>query len=220
MQYEADLRELEIELIKLQNWVVGKNKRLLVLFEGNEFAGKGTAIRTIMEHLNPRYMRLVALPKPTPEEEGQWYFQRYMTRLPEPGQIVLSDRSWYNRAVVEPVNGFCTEKQYQKFMSAVTPLERILCEDGILLIKLYLSVGKKVQARRIQMIRKNVLRRWELTQVDESAQELWDVYKKYEKRMLEETHTDFAPWTVIDANVTWDANLAAIRRILEIVPYQ
>ncbi len=188
--------------------------RLAVIFEGGEFAGKGAAIRSFMEHLNPRAARVVALPKPTEAEAGQWYFQRYVEQLPKPGEIVFYDRSWYNRALVEPVNGFCTKDEYKRFMKDVIHFEALIHNDGIVLVKFYLSITKTEQARRIQRVRNNPLRRWELSQVDEDAQRLWDKYQQYEKNMLEKTDTKDVPWTVVDSNDQRAANLACIRAVL------
>ena len=169
-KYETKLRELQAELIALQNWVINHDKKIVILFEGRDAAGKGGAIRRITAHINPRYYRIIALPKPTIEEEGQWYFQRYVNHLPKPGEIVFFDRSWYNRAVVEPVNGFCTQKQYETFMGQVNEFERMILESDTYLIKFYFSITKAEQARRFQDIKSTPLKRWKMTRVDERAQ--------------------------------------------------
>ncbi len=220
LKYRAKLRKLQVELIHLQNWVVEKDKRVMILFEGGEFAGKGSSIRAFREHLNPRSTRLVALPKPRGEEVGQWYFQRYINQIPKPGEIVFFDRSWYNRAVVEPVNGFCTKEEYKQFVSDVNHLEKMLVSDGIILIKIYLKISKDVQAKRIKMTRDNPLRRWELTKVDLDAQKLWDDYKKYEKKMFELTDTKITPWKIIDADDKFMCQLEAIRHVLKVIDFR
>ncbi len=220
VKYRDELRELQIDLIKMQNWIVERNERLLVIFEGGEFAGKGLAIRTMMEHLNPRSARTIALPKPTSSESKQWYFQRYVNRIPDPGEIVLFDRSWYNRALVEPVNGFCTKSQYTRFMNEVNNFESMLYHDGMIIIKLYFMITKKEQATRIEAVKMNQLRRWQLTTVDKNAQKLWDKFKKYEKDMLEKTHTKDVPWTIIDGNNQFLAQILALKHILKKVSYK
>lgn len=217
---ELRLRERQAELIKLQSWVVANEERVVILFEGRDAAGKGGAIRRITAHLNPRQFRVVALDKPTSDESRQWYFQRYVERLPRPGEIVFFDRSWYNRAVVEPVNEFCTESEYNIFMNQVNDFERMLVESGIRLIKFYFSITKKEQARRFDEIRSDPRKRWKLTPVDARAQELWSDYTTYKKRMFEATDRKNANWTILDANDKSVARLAAIEHILETIPYE
>lgn len=219
-KYELKLRELQAELIKLQNWVINNNKKVVILFEGRDAAGKGGAIRRITAHINPRYHRIVALPKPTTEEHGQWYFQRYVNKLPKPGEIVFFDRSWYNRAVVEPVNGFCTEKEYQIFMSQVNEFERMITESDTYLLKLYFSISKTEQARRFKEIKSSPLKRWKMTPVDERAQDLWDKYTEYKVRMFEHTNTEGCPWEIIDANKKTSARITALEYILNKIPYR
>lgn len=220
LKYDSQLKVLQIELVKLQNWVVDNNERILIIFEGGEFAGKGLTIKAFTEHMNPRSARVVALPKPNDIEAGQWYFQRYINRLPRPGEIVFFDRSWYNRAMVEPVNGFCTAKEYDQFMSEVNHFERMIHNDGIIIIKLFMSITKEVQASRIKMVQKNPLRRWELTKVDLHAQKLWDKYKTYEQAIFKQTNTKKVPWKVIDGNDPQAAHLAAIKYVLSKIPYK
>jgi polyphosphate kinase 2 len=220
LNYHEQLEPLQTDLIQLQNWINVNNKRLVIVFEGGEFSGKDSAIRAFVEHLNPRYVRTVALPKPTDDEIGQWYFQRYATRLPQAGEIVLFDRSWYNRAVVEPVNGFCTKKEYKQFMHVVNEFERMILQDGIMIAKIFLSISKKVQADRIEQVKKNPLRRWEFTNVDKNALGLWNQYKAYQQKMFEKTDTEDAPWKIIDANNQFNANLAAIKHILSMIPWK
>lgn len=217
---ELRLRERQAELIRLQSWVVANEERVVVLFEGRDAAGKGGAIRRITAHMNPRQFRVVALDKPTSDESRQWYFQRYVERLPRPGEIVFFDRSWYNRAVVEPVNGFCTKSDYDIFMNQVNDFERMLVESGIRLIKFYFSITKKEQARRFEEIRSDPRKRWKLTPVDARAQELWSDYTTYKKRMFEATDRENANWTILDANDKSVARLAAIEHILETIPYE
>ncbi|MFT5357727.1 MAG: polyphosphate kinase 2 [Polyangiales bacterium] len=217
---ELRLRERQAELIKLQSWVVAKGERVVVLFEGRDSAGKGGAIRRITAHLNPRQFRVVALDKPTSDEARQWYFQRYVERLPRPGEIAFFDRSWYNRAVVEPVNEFCTQAEYATFMNQVNDFERMLVESGIRLIKFYFSITKKEQARRFDEIRSDPRKRWKLTPVDARAQELWNDYTSYKQRMFEATDRPDASWTILDANDKSVARLAAIEHILDTIPFE
>ncbi len=215
LRYSEALRKLQVKLIKLQNRIVDSDERVLILFEGGEFAGKGSAIRAFMDHLNPRSIRLVALPKPTLTEQKQWYFRRYIQLFPMPGEMVFFDRSWYNRAIVEPVNGFCTKKEYKNFMDVVNLFEQIMVNDGIKMIKIYLSVSKSEQFKRIEKVKKNPLRRWELTKVDLEAQKLWSSYEKYSREMLNKTNTEIAPWKIIDGNDKYTARLEAIRYVLK-----
>ena len=173
LKYHTALRKQQEELIKLQNWVIKNDQKVVVLFEGRDAAGKGGAIRRITEYINPRHFRIVALNIPTEDERKQWFFQRYINQLPKPGEIVFFDRSWYNRAVVEPVNGFCTKTEYERFMSQVNDFERMLVHANIHLIKLYFSITKEEQAARFEEIKSNPLKRWKMTPTDEKAQELW-----------------------------------------------
>ena len=219
-KYEIKLRELQAELIKMQTWTIEKNKKIVVLFEGRDAAGKGGAIRRITAHINPRHYRTVALPKPTVVEEGQWYFQRYVNRLPKPGEIVFFDRSWYNRAVVEPVNGFCSQKQYKTFMGQVNEFEKMIIESDTYLIKLYFSISKREQAKRFKEIQSDPLKRWKMSPVDRKAQELWDTYTAYKERMFKATNTKIAPWTIIKANRKTSARIKAIEHLLKVIPYK
>ena len=172
--YENELKKLQVELVKLQQWVAKNNKRVAIIFEGRDAAGKGGNIRRFMEHLNPRSMRLVALNKPTVVEKGQWYFQRYIKELPNPGEIVFFDRSWYNRAVVEPVMDFCTKEEYKKFLVQVPEFEHMLYEDGVTIIKFWLSISKDEQMKRFDARNDDPLKRWKFSPVDKKGQELWD----------------------------------------------
>ncbi len=217
-KYENELRELQAELVKIQNWVIAEDKKVVILFEGRDAAGKGGAIRRITAHINPRHFRIVALPKPTDEQEGQMYFQRYAQQLPKPGEIVFFDRSWYNRAVVEPVNGFCTKKEYDLFMGQVNEFERMIMESDTYLIKFYFSISKEEQAKRFKDIRKSPLKKWKITPVDEKAQELWDEYTRYKIKMFEHTNLPAAPWIVIEANRKTSARIDALKHILALIP--
>ena len=219
-RYEIKLRELQAELIKMQSWVIDQNKKLVILFEGRDSAGKGGAIRRMTSYINPRFYRTVALPKPTSEEEGQWYFQRYVNKLPQPGEIVFFDRSWYNRAVVEPVNGFCTLEQYKIFMGQVNEFEKMIIESDTILVKLYFSISKREQAKRFADIKKSPLKQWKMSAVDRKAQALWDEYTKYKMQMFDNTNTTLAPWIIIEANRKTEARIEAIEHVLRIVPYQ
>jgi polyphosphate kinase 2 len=219
-RYEMKLRELQAELIKVQQWGLDHGQKIVIVFEGRDAAGKGGAIRRIAAHINPRYFRIVALPKPTEEEEGQWYFQRYVNKLPKPGEMVFFDRSWYNRAVVEPVNGFCSQKQYETFMGQVNEFERMIQESNTYLIKFYFSITKEEQESRFAEIRKSPLKKWKMTPVDERALELWDVYTEYKERMFAHTNTENAPWVIIEANRKTDARIEALQYILNKIPYK
>lgn len=220
VNYEKEVEKLQVELIKLQHWVINQKKRVVVIFEGRDAAGKGGAIRRINHHLNPRHYRVVALPKPSEEERGQWYFQRYINKLPNPGEIVFFDRSWYNRAVVEPVNGFCTKAEYDQFMDQVVDFENMITKDGIILIKFYFSISKGEQQKRFHEIKNNPLKRWKMSPVDERAQELWDDYTEYKEKMFKQTHSHKNPWVIIEANRKTKARLEAIKYILKTIPYK
>lgn len=219
MQYEYELESLQIELVKLQRWVQESGRRLAILFEGRDAAGKGGTIRRFTEHLNPRAMRVVALPKPTDDETGQWYFQRYMRQLPNRGEIVFFDRSWYNRAVVEPVMGFCTPEQYDRFMRQTPEFEHMLVEDGVDIVKFWFSISKEVQAARFDSRRNNPLKQWKLSPIDERGQELWDDYTRHKERMFSLTHTSFSPWIIVKANDKRAARLESIRHVLSAFEY-
>lgn len=219
VQYSQKMTMNQEKLIKMQNWVIENDKKVVILFEGRDAAGKGGAIRRVTERINPRHFRNVALNIPTEDERKQWFFQRYINLLPNPGEMVLFDRSWYNRAVVEPVNGFCTEEEYQIFMSQVNEFEKMLIQSNTFLVKFYFSISKKEQARRFKDIRKSPLKRWKMTDVDERAQELWDSYTHYKEKMFEVTDTGHAPWKIINANNKAKARLDVIKHILKTIPY-
>lgn len=217
--YEQVLIDLQIELGKLQNWVKENGKRVAIIFEGRDAAGKGGTIRRFIQHLNPREMRLVALPKPTDAEKNQWYFRRYIKQLPNAGEIVFFDRSWYNRAVVEPVNGFCTKNQYDLFMKQVIDFENMLHEDGLVLIKFWLEIDKEEQQERFEARRENPLKQWKLSPIDAKAQELWDTYSEYRDAMFEGTHSNHTPWVIVQANSKKTARLESIKYVLKQIDY-
>ncbi|NNC70269.1 MAG: polyphosphate kinase 2 [Flavobacteriaceae bacterium] len=214
MYYEKELKLLQIELVKLQQWITKNKKRVAVIFEGRDAAGKGGSIRRFTEHLSPRASRTVALNKPTEIEKGQWYFQRYIKELPNPGEIVFFDRSWYNRAVVEPVMGFCTEDQYYKYMLQVPDFEHMLYEDGVHVIKFWLSISKEIQLERFNARIGNPLKRWKFSPVDKKGQEYWDRYTMYKEQMFSKTHTTYSPWMIVKANDKKIARLESIRYVL------
>ena len=218
--YENDLIHLQAELVNLQHWIAKNKRRVCVIFEGRDAAGKGGAIRRFTEHLNPRSNRIVALTKPTDVEKGQWYFRRYIKELPEPGEIVFFDRSWYNRAVVEPVMGFCSDNQYEKFMNQVNEFEHMLYEDGIDIIKLWFSITKEEQARRFQSRLNNPLKRWKFSPVDKEGQVRWNDYTYYKEQMFTKTHTTFSPWILVVTNNKKQARLESIRYLLSKFEYE
>lgn len=220
LRYEQELEELQIELVKLQRTVQLSGRRIAILFEGRDAAGKGGSIRRFIEHLNPRSARVVALPKPSEIQQGQWYFQRYTEQLPNPGEIVFFDRSWYNRAVVEPVMGFCTKKQYRIFIRQVPEFEHMLYEDGVELVKFWFSIAKEVQAERFESRRKDPLKQWKISPVDERAQEHWDLYTRYKEEMFSRTHTSYSPWIIVKANDKKKARLESMRYVLSVLDYE
>ncbi len=219
VDYQKKLKKLQIELIRLQTWTIQNDERIIVVFQGRDAAGKGGAIRRLTERINPRHMRIVALPKPTKDEQSQWYFQRYVEQLPKAGEMVFFDRSWYNRAVVEPVNGFCTPEEYEIFMNQVNDFERMILESGIHLVKIYMSISKKEQAKRFEDIKSDPLKQWKMTKLDEKAQDLWDDYTEYKKAMFERTNTTISPWKIIQANRKTQARVNVINHILKSIPY-
>jgi len=220
VNYEKKLKKLQVELIRMQTWAINENERIIVIFEGRDGAGKGGAIRRITERINPRHFRIVALPKPSSDEQTQWYFQRYVSQFPKAGEIVFFDRSWYNRAVVEPVMGFCTEEEHERFMNQVNDFERMITESGIRLVKIYMSISKKEQKKRFDDIIQNPLKQWKMTSVDKKAQELWDVYTKYKNKMFAKTEeSGIAPWKIIKANRKTFARASVINHILKSIPY-
>ncbi|MFK7949467.1 MAG: polyphosphate kinase 2 [Saprospiraceae bacterium] len=219
VQYEEDLVHLQAELVNLQQWVAKHKMRVAILFEGRDAAGKGGSIKRFIEHLNPRSMRLVALSKPTEVEQGQWYFRRYIKELPNPGEIVFFDRSWYNRAVVEPVMGFCNDEQYNQFMVQVPEFEHMLYEDGIILIKFWFSITKDEQKKRFDSRLQNPLKKWKFSPVDMKGQELWDRYTHFKELMFSKTHTTFSPWIIVKTNRKKTARLESMRYVLSQFDY-
>jgi polyphosphate kinase 2 len=219
ISYEDQLRKLQIELVKLQTWVTEHNKRVAVLFEGRDAAGKGGTIKRFIEHLNPRSMRVVALSRPTDIERGQWYFRRYVKELPNPGELVFFDRSWYNRAVVEPVMGFCDTDQYEQFMRQVPEFEHMLFEDGVHVIKFWFSIDKEEQQKRFASRGMNPLKQWKLSPVDQKGQELWEKYTYYKEQMFSRTHTAYSPWIIVKTNTKKMARLESIRYVLSQFEY-
>lgn len=217
--YLEELEKLQIELVKVQFWLQATGKRVMALFEGRDAAGKGGAISASSAHMNPRLARVVALAKPNDRELGQWYFQRYIAQFPTAGEFVLFDRSWYNRAGVEPVMGFCTPKQYEDFLKQAPQLERIIAHEGIHFFKFYLDIGREMQLKRFHDRRHDPLKVWKLSSMDIAALTKWGDYSDKRERMLEATHTEFAPWTVIRANDKRRARLNLIRHMLKQMDY-
>jgi polyphosphate kinase 2 len=217
--YEAQKYKLQVELLKLQLWAKETGQCIVILFEGRDAAGKGGAIKRFMEHLNPRGARLVALEKPTDMERGQWYFQRYVQHLPTAGEIVMFDRSWYNRAGVERVMGFCSEKQYQEFIRQAPQFERQLVQSGVHLIKFWFSVSRKEQRRRFKEREIHPLKQWKLSPVDLASLDKWDEYTKAKEAMFFETDTADAPWTVIKSDCKKRSRINAMRYVLHKLPY-
>lgn len=217
--YERDLHLLQIELLKLQSWAREKGERIVIVFEGRDAAGKGGTIKRFMEHLNPRHAHVVALAKPTETEQGQWYFQRYVAHLPTAGDMALFDRSWYNRAGVERVMGFCTPAQVKKFLEEVPDFEASLVRDGIRLFKLWLTIGQAMQLKRFHARRHDPLKSWKLSPIDLASLDKWADYSSARDAMLEHTHTKAAPWTVIRSNDKRRARVNAIRHVLNSIDY-
>ncbi len=220
ISYEEELLKLQGELVDFQQWVAKNKKRVCIIFEGRDAAGKGGTIRRFIEHLNPRSMRVVALNKPTEIEKGQWFFRRYVKELPNPGEIVFFDRSWYNRAVVEPVMGFCTDEEYKKFMVQVNEFEHMLYEDGMALIKFWFSISKDEQLRRFNARIVNPLKQWKFSSVDKQGQVLWDEYTHHKEQMFSKTHTSFSPWIIVKSNNKRIARLESIRHVLSQFEYE
>jgi polyphosphate kinase 2 len=217
--YEQEKYQLQVELLKLQAWVKATGQRVVILFEGRDAAGKGGAIKRFMEHLNPRGARVVALEKPTEEERGQWYFQRYVKHLPTKGEIVMFDRSWYNRAGVERAMGFCTDDEYLEFMRQAPEFERNLVRSGLHLIKFWFSVSRKEQRRRFKERQSHPLKHWKLSPIDMASLDKWDEYTKAKEAMFFYTDTADAPWTVVKSDCKKRARLNAMRYVLHRLPY-
>ena len=218
--YFRELFRLQGELVKLQDWVVANKLKVAVLFEGRDSAGKGGAIKRITQRLNPRVCKVVALPAPNEREKTQWYFQRYISHLPAGGEIALFDRSWYNRAGVERVMGFCTDYEYEEFLRTVPDLERMMISSGIILIKYWFSISDDEQYNRFMMRIHDPLKQWKLSPMDLEARRLWEAYTKAKETMLERTHIPEAPWWVVAANDKKKARLNCITHLLSQIPYQ
>ena len=220
IEYEREKLKLQIELLKLQTHVKKTGERIVMLFEGRDAAGKGGTIKRIREHLNPRGARVVALEKPSDREKTQWYFQRYTDHLPSAGEIVIFDRSWYNRSMVEPVMGFCTDEQHKRFLKYAPVFERILTKEGIILFKLYFSVSKKMQLKRFEKRSQDPLKQYKLSPVDMQAQDLWGEYTMRKFQMLLETNTTLSPWTIIRSDDKKKARINCMKHILNRLDYE
>ncbi len=211
---------LQAELVKMQHSIHATKGRLAIIFEGRDSAGKSGAVARFIRHLNPRLYRAVALPKPSDVQMGQWFFQRYIEKLPNAGEIVFFDRSWYNRALVEPVLGFCTQEQYKRFLREVPLVEKMLVDDGIQIIKLWFSIERDVQAERLEARKQSILTSWKLSTVDRKAQMMWNDYTKYKEAMFKATHTAHCPWVIVEGNDKEKARIEAIRHVLSKVDYE
>jgi len=218
-KYIKELYFLQVELLKLQKHIKEKGMRMAILFEGRDTAGKGAAIFRFTQFLNPREYSTIALGKPTKVQKGQWYFQRYLKTLPNAGEIAFFDRSWYNRAVVEPAMGFCSEAQYFQFMEQVPALEKMLTDDGIILVKFWFSIDKEKQSQRIQERIDNPLKQWKVSPVDLAAQKKWDEFTRYKGLMFDKTSTKYAPWININSPVREVSRIQAMRYVLSLVDY-
>ncbi len=218
-QREEELKPFQVELIKMQQYLEDSKQRMIILFEGRDAAGKGGTIRRVTRYMNEKHYRVVALGKPTEHERTEWFFQKYVRQFPRGGEVVLFDRSWYNRAMVEPVFGFCTPEEYDNFMLGVTGFEKELIRQGTILVKLYFSVTREEQARRFERRMTDPLRQWKLSEVDVQAQERWDDFTSVKYEMLKRTHTTHAPWKIIRSNNKHLARLNAMKVILNAVPY-
>jgi polyphosphate kinase 2 len=218
--YEAELLRLQTELVKLQEWLKAQDLKVVVIFEGRDAAGKGGVIKRIMQRLNPRVVKVVALGVPTEREKSQWYFQRYVNHLPAGGEMVLFDRSWYNRPLVERVMGFCTEEEYQDFMRSCPQFERMLVRSGVILIKYWFSISDEEQERRFQSRINEPLKRWKLSPMDLESRSRWVEYSKAKDRMMEHADIKQAPWYVVEADSKKRARLNCISHLLSLIPYE
>ncbi|MBD3307594.1 polyphosphate kinase 2 [candidate division KSB3 bacterium] len=216
---EKELKPYQAELIRLQQYLEERQQRMIILFEGRDAAGKSGVIRRVTRYMNERHYRVVALGRPTEEQRTQWYFQKYVAQFPRGGEIVLFDRSWYNRAMVEPVFGFCTDEEYKNFMRGVVGFEKDLVRQGTLLLKMYFSVTREEQARRFERRHNDPLRQWKLSEVDLQAQDRWDEFTELKYAMLKRTSTIHAPWVIIRSDNKHKARLNAMKLILNAVPY-
>ncbi len=220
LENDPEYLNLQTEMVWMQLWLKKERKRLLIIFEGRDTAGKGGAIMRFVRFLNPRNYRVVALSKPTDIEKGQWYFQRYIKELPKPGEIVFFDRSWYNRAVVEPVMGFCSREQHEMFLKQVVTLENMLCEDGLIIIKLWFSIDIEEQKKRLEERKTNPLKQWKLSTVDIQAQQKWAEFTSYKDKMFAATGTLGCPWVIIKGNDREVARKEAMRYVLNRMDYE
>lgn len=218
--YEKELKRLQVELVEMQQWVVTSGARVLVIFEGRDAAGKGGSIKRVMQYLNPRFAHVVALPVPTQRQKGQWYFQRYLEHLPAAGEIVLMDRSWYNRAGVEHVLGFCTPAEYERFLSQVSPIERMLVDDGIILLKYWFSVSDDEQQKRFTLRLKDPIRRWKLSDTDLKSITKWADYSRAKDAMFAVSDIPEAPWWTVESDNKKSARLNMISHLLSQIPYK
>ena len=217
---EKSLKPYQAELIRMQKYLEETKTRMIIVFEGRDAAGKGGTIRRVSRYMNEKRYRLVALGKPTEEQRHQWFFQRYVAQFPTGGEVVLFDRSWYNRAVVEPIFGFCSEQEYQNFMYGVVGFEKDLVRQGTILVKLYFSVTKDEQSRRFERRKTDPLRQWKLSGIDAQAQDRWDDFTRQKYEMIKRTHAAHAPWTIIRSNNKYRARINAMKVILNAVPYE
>jgi len=217
---EQKLKPYQAELIKLQKYLENSNQKMIILFEGRDAAGKGGTIRRVTRYMDEKHYRVVALGKPTEEQKTQWFYQKYIQHFPRAGEIVLFDRSWYNRAMVEQVFGFCTKKEYEDFMNGVKGFENDLVRQGIILVKLYYSVTKDEQARRFERRKNDPLRQWKLSEIDLQAQERWDDFTTTKYNMIKQTHSHNAPWTIIRSKDKQKARMESIKVILNAVDYE
>ncbi|MBP6243139.1 MAG: polyphosphate kinase 2 [Chromatiaceae bacterium] len=217
---EKSLKPYQAELIRMQKYLEETKTRMIIVFEGRDAAGKGGTIRRVSRYMNEKRYRLVALGKPTEEQRHQWFFQRYVAQFPTGGEVVLFDRSWYNRAVVEPIFGFCSDQEFQNFMYGVVGFEKDLVRQGTILVKLYFSVTKDEQSRRFERRKTDPLRQWKLSEIDAQAQDRWDDFTRQKYEMIKRTHAAHAPWTIIRSNNKYRARINAMKVILNAVPYQ
>ena len=218
--YEREFRKLEIELVKFQNWVKKTNQKIVIIMEGRDGAGKGGTIKALTSHLNPRGCRIVALNKPSEREKTEWYFKRYISNLPSGGEIVFFDRSWYNRAGVEKVMGFCTQEEYKEFIYQVSNLEQMLVASGTMIFKYFLDVSQEEQKRRINRRKSDPLRMWKLSPIDSKSLNLWNEYTEAFEKMFSRTHTPYSPWIIVDSNDKKRARLNVARDLLSKIDYE
>jgi polyphosphate kinase len=219
-QYAKELNELQVELAYLQEWVKQTGQRIIIVFEGRDAAGKGGTIKALTERVSPRIFKLIALPAPSDREKSQMYFQRYFAHFPAAGEIVIFDRSWYNRAGVEKVMGFCSEKQHKRFLQLCPPFEKIIVENGMVLIKFWLEVSDKEQQKRFEARIEDPLRQWKLSPMDLPSRERWYDYSRARDQMMEATDTDISPWHIVRSDDKKRARLNTIKHLLELIPYE